>query len=253
MHSAMARFSRRNPTESDLLEMGPDELFATLMQMRRRGETELEALCALHFAFRIMPSLEIKARLNNPANEVDDIVAETIERIVASSKRPTARFRRSTAAQLTAWMYEIQSNVIADRHRRAARRKAIDDQLIADGQVTIGRRSGGQPDDHSEIEAGRSDDGYAEIEEDMLVDAILEGLNPDHRQVVALRYGERMPSKEVAEATGLSAANVDQIMSRFMAQLREALTEAGMAPASAGSGASSAQPGTGHGNASTVE
>jgi len=214
--------------------MGPDELFSTLMLMRRRGEVELEALCALHFAFRIMPSLEIKARINNPASEVDDIVAETIERIVTSSRRPTARFRRSTAAQLTAWMYEIQNNVIADRHRTAARRRAIDDQILADAQVTVGHRSGDGASDRTELEVGRADDGYAEIEEDMLVDAILGTLNPDHRQVVLLRYEQGLPSKEVAEATGLTPANVDQIMSRFTSQLRSSLAEAGLAPASAG-------------------
>ena len=225
----MSRFSRRIPTQHDLERMSPDELLRTLMMMRRRGLHELEAVCAVQFAFNIRPAIRAKATANNNPREVDDIVSETIEQVIKSSGRPNARFRRSTAAELTAWIYEILSNIVAERHRKAERRKRIDEQIAPDRAITTGRQNG--PDGESaELDPGQLDDGYALVEEEMLTDRILASLNPDHQRVVELCHIGDMSSKEAAHETGLTAANVDKILSRFRASLREALITAGLAP-----------------------
>ena len=209
--------------------MSPDELFRTLLVMRRRGLHDVEADCAVQFAFNIRPALRAKAAVNNNGRELDDIVSETIEQVIKSSGRPKARFRRTTAGELTAWIYEILSNIIAERHRKAERRRRIDDELAPDRAITVGRQSGldGEP---NELEPGQLDDGYALVEEEMLTDRILASLNPDHQRVVELCHIGDMSSKEAALETGLSSTNVDKILSRFRASLREALIAAGLTP-----------------------
>jgi len=209
--------------------MSLDELFRTLILMRRRGLHDVEADCAVQFAFKIRPAIRAKAAANNNPRELDDIVSETIEQVIKSSGRPKARFRRTTAAELTAWVYEILSNIIAERHRKAERRRRIDERIAPDRAITAGRHRGaeGEP---IELDPGQLDDGYFLVEEEMLTDRILAGLNPDHQRVVELCHIGDMSSKEAAAETGLSAANVDKILSRFRASLREALVTAGLAP-----------------------
>jgi RNA polymerase sigma factor (sigma-70 family) len=43
------------------------------------------------------------------------------------------------------------------------------------------------------------------------------------REILALRYGADLTGPEIAEATGLTLANVQQILSRSLRRLREGL------------------------------
>jgi RNA polymerase sigma-70 factor (ECF subfamily) len=53
----------------------------------------------------------------------------------------------------------------------------------------------------------------------------LAGLPQRDREVVALRYGGELTGPEIVELTGLSLANVQQILSRSLRRLRAALEE----------------------------
>jgi RNA polymerase sigma factor (sigma-70 family) len=51
----------------------------------------------------------------------------------------------------------------------------------------------------------------------------LSKLSPRDREVIALRFGGDLNGPEIAEMTGLSLANVQQILSRSLRKLRDAL------------------------------
>jgi DNA-directed RNA polymerase specialized sigma24 family protein len=53
----------------------------------------------------------------------------------------------------------------------------------------------------------------------------LGGLPQRDREVVALRYGGELTGPEIVELTGLTLANVQQILSRSLRRLRAALEE----------------------------
>ena len=55
------------------------------------------------------------------------------------------------------------------------------------------------------------------------VAAALAGLSRRDREIVALRYGGDLTGPEIAELTGLTLANVQQILSRSLRRLRVAL------------------------------
>ena len=62
----------------------------------------------------------------------------------------------------------------------------------------------------------------------------LEILDDREREVLALRFGGDLTGPEIAELTGLTVANVQQILSRMLRKLREALESP--APVQSGSG-----------------
>jgi RNA polymerase sigma factor (sigma-70 family) len=80
---------------------------------------------------------------------------------------------------------------------------------------------------------GSSPDNTTQVIADELVEQAMEGLNPDHRRVIELgaREHERFegrPAKEVASeiGSGMSEANVHQVLSRFRARLKQIIIEA---------------------------
>ena len=62
----------------------------------------------------------------------------------------------------------------------------------------------------------------------------LAGLAPREREIIALRFGGELTGPEIAELTGLSLANVQQILSRSLRRMRAVIEEqrrrAGQAP-----------------------
>ena len=66
-----------------------------------------------------------------------------------------------------------------------------------------------------------------------MADAIA-GLNEREGQLIALRYGGDLTGPEIAELTGLTLANVQQILSRTLRKLRGQLEAPGGAAAASG-------------------
>lgn len=55
------------------------------------------------------------------------------------------------------------------------------------------------------------------------LDEALSALTDRDREILALRYGADLTGPEIAELTGLTLANVQQIISRSLRRLRQAL------------------------------
>jgi len=53
----------------------------------------------------------------------------------------------------------------------------------------------------------------------------LASLGPREREIIALRFGGELSGPEIAEATGLTLANVQQILSRSLRGMRAVIEE----------------------------
>ncbi len=130
----------------------------------------------------------------------EDLTQATFERAL----RAWARFDRRKASEAT-WLLTIARNLLIDHHRRDRSDPSaeIDERLLPS------------------VSGPEADAGdFTE-----LLDA-LEMLKERDREVVELRFGGDLSGPEIAAATGLSLANVQQILSRSLRRLRLELEHA---------------------------
>jgi RNA polymerase sigma-70 factor (ECF subfamily) len=137
-----------------------------------------------------------------PEPTAEDLTSNTFEKVL----RSWSQFDATRGSERT-WILAIARNVLMDhfrreKHRQTASTDANPVLLEALNSVTA---------DHVERILTT-----AEIRD------LLEPLGERARQVLALRFGADLQANDIAEILGLSAANVHQILSRSLRQLREA-------------------------------
>ncbi|HZV73370.1 MAG TPA: sigma-70 family RNA polymerase sigma factor [Conexibacter sp.] len=137
-------------------------------------------------------------RLSSRA-DAEDLTQGTFERAL----RAWGTYDASRASAAT-WLLAIARNLLVDhlRARPAARPlsvEAIDLEAIA-----------APPDRHS-------------LGLDPGLERALAELGPRERELIALRFGGDLRNAEIAELTGLSLANVQQILSRSLRRMRASL------------------------------
>lgn len=132
--------------------------------------------------------------------DAEDLTQQTFERALRASKR----FDPNRGAAST-WLMAIARNLLIDFYRsdRSRRQTAVDDADLA-----------ALPGESDAYDIGVSPD---------LADG-LAALAAREREVIALRYGGDLTGQEIAELTGLTLANVQQINSRALRKLRERLS-----------------------------
>jgi RNA polymerase sigma-70 factor (ECF subfamily) len=134
--------------------------------------------------------------------EAEDLTQLTFERAL----KAWARFDPERGAMRT-WLLAIARNLLVDHYRRA-------------GEATL------EPVDDRDAELGRLG-GVPGPESDLGLDPDLERalqtLHPRARELIALRFGAELTGPEIAELTGLTLANVQQILSRALRRLRREL------------------------------
>jgi RNA polymerase sigma factor (sigma-70 family) len=128
--------------------------------------------------------------------DAEDLTQQTFERAL----RAWSRFDPDRASAKT-WLLTIARNLLID-HYRATRTE--------DPLETLGTA---EPTGEMEPDLGLSPQ----------VAAALTELSPRDREIVALRFGGDLTGPEIAEALGLSLANVQQILSRSLRRLRVSL------------------------------
>jgi RNA polymerase sigma factor (sigma-70 family) len=135
--------------------------------------------------------------------EAEDLTQATFERAL----RAWGRFDPARASART-WLLAIARNLLIDHYRsdRSAQQQPIPDWKDAAGAdvATV------EPDERvlgPEPELARA----------------LERLGDRERELIALRFGGDMTGAEIAELTGLTLANVQQILSRSLRRLRAEL------------------------------
>ena len=130
--------------------------------------------------------------------DAEDLTQLTFEKAL----RAWPRFDPQRASAST-WLLAIARNVLIDRHRSARSEAALDEVPERDLPHAIG------PEDQLATSS--------ELREALAV------LSPRDREVVGLRFGAEMTGPEIAEVTGLTLANVQQILSRSLRKLRAEL------------------------------
>jgi RNA polymerase sigma factor (sigma-70 family) len=137
--------------------------------------------------------------------DAEDLTQQTFERAL----RAWSRFDERRASPQT-WLLTIARNLLID-HLRADR---------SGSQTPIGE--GGVGEEALPVAHPAPDLGL-----DPELAAALAALSDRDREVVALRFGGDLSGPEIADALGLSLANVQQILSRSLRRLRSALEESG--------------------------
>ena len=138
-------------------------------------------------------------------DDAEDLTQLTFERALKAWDRFDAR-----RATVRTWLLAIASNLLVDHYRRDRSRH---EEAIGDG------------------EGGEALLGYEELEHPGLgispdLAAGLELLGRREREVLALRFGGDLTGPEIAELTGLTLSNVQQILSRSLRRLRAELEQA---------------------------
>ena len=137
--------------------------------------------------------------------DAEDLTQLTFERALKAWKR----FDPERAGPGT-WLLAIARNLLIDHHRadRSDRTSSLDEGLAPE---------------HEPL------DGIPEmiLGLDPGLEAALVCLDDRERELLALRFGGDLTGPEIAELTGLSLSNVQQILSRTLRRLRRELELAG--------------------------
>jgi RNA polymerase sigma-70 factor, ECF subfamily len=128
----------------------------------------------------------------------EEIVGDTFERVI----RTRRRFDRTKGSE-QAWIYAIAVNLVTDHQRRAGvERRALDSAY--DGR-------------------GDARDPLAGVDDrDELLRA-LDRLEPDVREVLALRYGADLRLKDIAKLVGRPVSTVHERLQRGLRSLQAEL------------------------------
>ena len=130
--------------------------------------------------------------------DAEDLTQQTFERAL----RAWGRYDEQRAAVAT-WLMAIARNLLID-HLRAS---APSQQALVEAEP--------------EMVAAASDHHSIGLDPD-LEEALAE-LNQRERELIALRFGGDLTGPEIAELTGLTLANVQQILSRALRRMRQRL------------------------------
>lgn len=204
-------------TSSYLASLEPIELCELLIEARDDGRVAIATECSQLFAFRMLDELDRWFSKRIATHQAEELVHETIERVVGSTMRESSRFRGDTINELYKWIYTIARNTLVD-HLRSPQQQAT--------HVSLHQSDPEAPDLTDRIFLSE-ESGYAESELHMIRDEVLATFSSDHCEVIMMRVYEDRSSAEVASATGKSVANVDQIKSRYGKAFRAALEATG--------------------------
>src|SRR5215472_7097913 len=130
--------------------------------------------------------------------DAEDLTQQTFERAL----RAWGRYDERRAAVST-WLMAIARNLLID-HLRAS---ASSQQTVAEPEPGLVAAA---PDQHS-------------IGLDPDLERALAELNPRELELIALRFGGDLTGPEIAELTGHTLANVQQILSRALRRMRASL------------------------------
>ena len=134
-------------------------------------------------------------------DDAEDLTQQTFERAL----RAWDRFDSRRTAVGT-WLLAIARNLLTDHYRAAVPESvSVPLQDVPPGELPA--YNGAGPSLGLEPELAEA----------------LDGLEQRDREILALRYGADLTGPEIVELTGLTLANVQQIISRSLRKLREAL------------------------------
>ncbi len=169
--------------------------------LERAQKYDEEAIGELYdfYASRIYSYLY--RRVQN-AQVAEDLTSEVFVRVLQA-----LRSERFWHTSFRAWLYRIAHNLVVDYYRQQPSRPSfpLDERLIRD--------------------AGALDAARAERFSLLRLQRAIEQLTPDQQQVITLRFGEQLKSREVAEIMDKTVGAVEALQHRAIASLRRLLSE----------------------------
>jgi DNA-directed RNA polymerase specialized sigma24 family protein len=206
--------------EHELYALPDEELIAYLVAARNALRLDHARKALSYFVFRRRDDLIGKAltKMGN-RDDAEELADQTIEDTIR------AAFEGSSPGEAASLMWTILARRIADFYKRLESRP-VPDQLPEDRDE----------EDRKGPDAAVSKDDKGIVGTQDAIERVLAGYSPHHMRVVELRCFERYASKETAARvneefpkldTPMTAANVDQIASRFRTALRGELDEDG--------------------------
>jgi RNA polymerase sigma-70 factor, ECF subfamily len=136
-------------------------------------------------------------------NDAEDVAAETFARVL----RDLGKFRWKGAG-FEAWLFRIASNLVVDRTREAGK-EMVDESLVTDQESTS------------------TDSPEAEVIRRELASSLgtmLDGLVPEQKEVLLLRFAADLDTAEVARAMDKNANAVRQLQFRALQRIREKMS-----------------------------
>jgi RNA polymerase sigma-70 factor (ECF subfamily) len=134
--------------------------------------------------------------------DAEDLTQQTFEQAL----RAWRRYDESRATVAT-WLMVIARNLLLD-HFKSARVTRV------------------EPADDEQLEAVLAPPDEVNVGVEPELERALRVLGPRERELVALRFGGDLSGPEIAEMTGLTLSNVQQILSRALRRMRAELDEA---------------------------
>lgn len=177
--------------------MADDEL--TLLARARALDDE--ALAEIHDRYYEPIFRYVTFRVSNQ-QVAEDLTSEVFVRLLSA-------LRDHTAPQNTirGWLYGVAFRVVNDFHRKQYRREEVQ---LNDGMA-------GNAVEPLETVARRM--SWREVR------AAMAGLTEAQREVIALRFGQEMPIRDVAQLLGKTEGAVKQLQARAIASLARTLKE----------------------------
>lgn len=134
--------------------------------------------------------------------DAEDLTSRTFHQALAHIRR-----YKDQGLPLSAWLYRIAHNLVANWHRDRARRKNVPlDELI----LASRRRS--NPDHVSEAE-----------EEVETLRQLISRLNEDRQELLALKFLDGLSNAEIAHIMGRSEGAIKSLYHRTLVELRQEL------------------------------
>jgi RNA polymerase sigma-70 factor (ECF subfamily) len=170
--------------------------------LERAKNLDAQALADLYDRYAPKIYAYLYRRLGDAAL-AEDLTGEVFLRVLQA-----IRAGRAWQTSFRAWLYRIAHNLVVDHYRRRppAPPVPVDEDLASDGR-----------------------DNPAAIVQDAIeherIRAALDRLTPEQQEVLALRFGQGLKTRQVAQAIGKTPGAVEGLQRRALASLRRILNE----------------------------
>jgi RNA polymerase sigma factor (sigma-70 family) len=217
----LARF--RELPESELPELSDEKLVEYAVAAREAGASAAERLAFEVLAYGLLPFTQAQVAKTVPIEDVEDVASDALSAALKSLHRAGASFRGSTLAEFRGWLKRIAQFQIADYWKGQERRPETQ-PLVSEheGEEEVFGKEPATADPTDAV-------GVRDV-----VDQLLDKLDPPKRRVVELKVFENQSAADTAAIVNrefadldprMTAANADQIASRFRKELRGKLDE----------------------------
>lgn len=140
-------------------------------------------------------------RIDEPSGR-EDVISDIFFRALRSKELP------EDAQGLKNWFYRVAKTAVIDAYRRKKNDVSAD---IVENDLRASHR----------IDSARIADDTTTLEN---VLSYLDGIDPEHREILILRIWDDLPFAQIAEITGKNESNCKKIVSRTLENIRANVT-----------------------------